>query len=255
MREEYKKTIRKTILLILLAAAGISGISFAWFTLADYTKVSTMKLDITNGSNLRFDVVEHDDIEDYYKTLSVERIRDQVLNERGYDLTVTPLEPVTTSDYVNFTFEKGEAADVNSGVYLEFPLHFMAARDMYVHLTSQNSAGNQDGTAITAQDERLTNALRVCFDVDGEKYIYDPGMSEGAVNDGNGRIFGLNNADAMVYTDNNSLFYLPAFTDQPVTVRIWLEGEDENCVDDIRKMNFTMQFRFAGTDQDNVLVE
>ena len=80
-------------------------------------------------------------------------------------------------------------------------------------------------------------------------------MSEGAVNDGNGRIFGLNNADAMVYTDNNSLFYLPAFTDQPVTVRIWLEGEDENCVDDIRKMNFTMQFRFAGTDQDNVLVE
>ena len=80
MMEEYKKTIRKTILLILLAAAGISGISFAWFTLADYTKVSTMKLDITNGSNLRFDVVEHDDIEDYYKTLSVERIRDQVLN-------------------------------------------------------------------------------------------------------------------------------------------------------------------------------
>ena len=71
MKEEYRNTVRRTVLLLLIAFVGIVGISFAWFTLADFTKVSTMKLDITNGSNLRFDVVAHDDIEDYYKTLSV----------------------------------------------------------------------------------------------------------------------------------------------------------------------------------------
>ena len=255
MMEEYKNTIRRTILLILLAVVGISGISFAWFTLADFTRVSTMKLDITNGSNLRFDVVAHEDIEDYYKTLSVERIRDYVLSDLGYDLTVTPLEPVTTVNYTDFTFEKGDPADVRSGVYVQFPLHFMAAKDMYVHLTSANSPGNEDGTLINAQDARLSNTLRVCFTVNGQNYIYDPGMGEGAMENGYGRVFGLNDAQNMVYTDNNSLFYIPAFTDQEVIVRIWLEGEDEGCVDEIKKMNFTMKFRFAGTDEDNVLVE
>lgn len=255
MMEDYRKTIRKTVLLLLLAVVGISGISFAWFTLADFTRVSTMRLDITNGSNLRFDVVGHEDIEEYYKTLSVERIRDYVLGNHGYDLTTTPLEPVTTVDYSVFTFEKGDPADINSGVYVEFPLHFMAAKDMYVHLTSENSPGNSDGTLVSAEDARLSNALRVCFTVNGQNYIYDPGMGEGSVTDGNGRIFGLNDADNMVYSNDNSLFYIEAFTDQEVRVKIWLEGTDEGCVDDIKKQNFTMKFRFAGTDEDNVLVE
>ena len=163
MMEEYRNTVRKTVLLMMLALVGISGISFAWFTLADFTKLSTMRLDITNGSNLRFDLVAHEDIEDYYKTLSVEQIRDYVLSDHGYDLTTTPLEPVTTADYEHFTFEKGEAADIRSGVYVEFPLHFMAAKDMYVHLTSENSPGNTDGTQISADDPRLVESLRICF--------------------------------------------------------------------------------------------
>ena len=255
MSEEYRNTVRRTVLLLLIAFVGIVGISFAWFTLADFTKVSTMKLDITNGSNLRFDVVAHDGIEDYYKTLSVERIRDYVLGDHGYDLTTTPLQPVTTADCVTYTFEDGEVAGVNTGVYVQFPLHFMAAKDMYVHLTTANSPGNTDGTQITSDDARLTNALRICFTVNGNNYIYSPGMGEGATQTAIGKVFGLNDADTMVYSDNNSLFFIPAFTDQQVDVKIWLEGTDEGCVDDIKKLNFTMKFRFAGTDEDNVLVE
>lgn len=255
MMEEYRNTVRKTVLLMMLALVGISGISFAWFTLADFTKLSTMRLDITNGSNLRFDLVAHEDIEDYYKTLNVEQIRDYVLSDHGYDLTTTPLEPVTTADYEHFTFEKGEAADIRSGVYVEFPLHFMAAKDMYVHLTSENSPGNTDGTQISADDPRLVESLRICFSVNGQNLVYDPGMGEGSIAHGSGRIFGLNDSAGMVYSTSNILFFIPAFTDQEVRVKIWLEGEDESCTDQIRKLNFTMKFRFAGTDEDNVLVE
>lgn len=253
--EDYKKTLRRTIMLVLLLLIGISGISLAWFTMADHTRVSSMSLDITNGSNLRFDVVPHEDIEDYYKTLNIDRIREYVLNNHGYDLTLRSLEPVTTVDYETFTFEKGDIVDVNDGAYLEFPLHFMAAKDMYIHLTAESSNGNDDGTLISADDSKLTNALRVCFSTDGYNYIYNPGMSEGSVEDAYGKMYGLNDENNMVYSDDNRMFFLKAFENKEVRVKIWLEGTDEGCTDDIRKMNFSMKFRFAGTDEDNKLVE
>ena len=50
----------------------------------------------------------------------------------------TPLQPVTTSmTAVTFTYENGTAVvDDKSGAYLEVTLHFMAEKDMVVHLTS-----------------------------------------------------------------------------------------------------------------------
>lgn len=55
-------------------------------------------------------------------------------------METTPLEPVTTSDRQNFTYEDGKnSTGYQPDAYLEFTLHFMAAKDMIVHLTSANS--------------------------------------------------------------------------------------------------------------------
>ena len=48
----------------------------------------------------------------------------------------TLLEPVTTADEEVFTYENGAVVSDTSGAYLTFTLHFMAEKDMLVHLTS-----------------------------------------------------------------------------------------------------------------------
>ena len=72
------------------------------------------------------------------------------------------MKPVTTSDCSTFTFENGSAADAASGVYLEFTLHFMAEKDMIVHLTSANSSSSaEDGTLISSGNSQLPQAMRI----------------------------------------------------------------------------------------------
>ena len=42
---------------------------------------------------------------------------------------------------------------------------------------------------------------------------------------------------------------------KPVKVRIWLEGTDENCTDELRSADYQIQLRFIGTDEDGNLLE
>ena len=58
-------------------------------------------------------------------------------------------------------------------------LHFMAEKDMLVHLTSANSKdGESDGTAVTSKQEKLPEAMRISFTADGKTWVYDPGMGD-----------------------------------------------------------------------------
>ena len=43
--------------------------------------------------------------------------------------------------------------------------------------------------------------------------------------------------------------------DKPVVIRIWLEGTDEACTDDLRDADYSIRLRFAGTDEDGNLLE
>ena len=134
----------------------------AWFSIADNTKVKTMGLDIISDTDLRMDLDPHETIEQYVKTLSFEQIAERMQRDKGFSMAETPLEPVTTVDETVFTFENGNVAESTSGAYLEFSLHFMAAKDMIVHLTSENSSNEtEDGTAIMSWNTNLAQAMRL----------------------------------------------------------------------------------------------
>ena len=70
-----------------------------------------------------------------------------------------------------------------------------------------------------------------------------------------GRLFGLPAGKQMEYHAGNALFSLKKGVDKAVTVRIWLEGTDENCTDEVRDAEFQIQLRFAGTDEQGNLLE
>ena len=41
-------------------------------------------------------------------------------------------------------------------------------------------------------------------------------------------------------------------TAKQVTIRIWIEGEDPQCDDDVQLANLQVQLNFEGTDDNNV---
>lgn len=257
MKQTDKKpgqSLYTSVLLLLLALASVTAATTAWLSLADHTRVRSMALDVTAGNNLRFDLDPHETMEEYTRTLSFESIAARIQDERGFDPALVPLDPVTTNNYVDFSFQNGEAVSVNSGSYLEFTLHFIANRDMIVHLTSENSDLAKDGTAVSSNVPQLPQALRIGF-FDGDTgYIYRPGMDGGSTIVYGAKNFGLPDGDRMVYNQDNAMFFLEAYVNKPIVVRVWLEGEDEACTDEIQNADYQIQLRFEGTDESNNLI-
>ena len=56
----------------------------------------------------------------------------------------------------------------------------------------------------------------------------------------------------MVYSDGTRLFHLDEMKPKKVTIRLWIEGEDPQCNDDVQEANLQVQMSFVGTDNNNV---
>ena len=248
------KTMRKrlltTVLLVLLALVAVTAATVAWFSIADNTRVRSMSLDIITDVDLRMDLDAHSTIDQYVKTLSFESIAQRIQQEKGFSMQETPLDPVTTSDYSVFTYENGSTVDATKGAYLEFTLHFMAEKDMTVHLTSANSGdGTLDGTLISSRNAALPEAMRISFTADGKTWVYDPGMGNTSDSSSGASVFGLPSAETMTTSDDNAMFALKQGVDKPVLVHIWLEGTDPVCTDELRSSDYEIRLRFTGTDE------
>lgn len=247
-----KKLITTSVLLFLLALVSVTAATAAWMTIADRTRVRSMRMDITTGANLRFDLDPHETFEEYVKTLTFEQIAERIKAEKEFDPRETPLTPVTTKDCEKFVLEDG--SDAKTEYYLEFTLHFMATQDMIVHLTTADSDAGGDGTLVSSETAGVPDAIRISFTAE-ETSIYDPGMGGGSTQGEAGRTFGLPSGDTITYNDDNALFSLTAYEDKPVILRLWLEGNDEACTDAIRKADYSIRLRFIGTDENGNLLE
>ena len=224
--------VHTSILLVLLALVSITAATVAWFSIADRTKVRSMSMEITTGVNLRFDLDAHDTFDEYVKTLEFEQIGERIEQEKGFKMSEVPLEPVTTTDYAEFTFENGTVVSPEKGAYLEFTLNFMSTQDMDAYLTTEDSSGKTDGTKIESSNPELPDAMRISFTVDSETIVYDPG-----------------NGDVDI-----RLFSLKKEKNQTVIVHIWIEGTDEACTDALRGADYQISMRFVGKDENgNVL--
>ena len=243
-----RRLLSTSLLLALIALVSVTAATAAWMTIADHTRVNTMRMDVTSGMNLRFDLDAHEEFEDYVKVLTFQDIADRIARDQGFRPEDNPLTPVTTGDCVNFTVENGDAA--KKEFYLDFVLHFMAANDMVVHLTSAGDGGTQ----IISPTPGLPEAMRISFTAE-ETSVYDPGMGGTSMAGYGGKVFGLAAAGSIRYDGTNTLFSLKAGVDKPVAVRVWLEGTDENCTDGLRGAAYSIQLRFVGTDENGNVLE
>ncbi len=154
------------------------------------------------------------DLSQYVKVITNEMIDGYLGSKYNTKLADIKLDPVTTTDGVRLTNRGGTVREPNNKSYLEFECYFIASEPMWVHLTTA---------------------------------VYEPNKA--------GTVNGLNTFDIstpMSYSDSSRLFHLDELTPKKVTVRLWVDGEDPECDDDVQEADLKVAMSFVGTDEQNV---
>ncbi len=248
-----KKRKRLIVLISLLVLLAMTTSTYAWFTVNTFAGVDSLDLHISVSAQLKVSMEDHGtDLDEYVKKITNEMI-DGYLATAGTSLEEILLDPVTSDNGRQYYSQRGVEREPNDRSYLEFECFFIATEDMWVHLTTESTDdGLDDGTRVSTESTGLkadvVNCARVNFDAgDGGMATYEPNRGS--------QVTGLSTFDlpagTMVYSDSTRLFHLNAMEPTKVAIRLWIEGEDPQCDDDVQDAHLAVQLGFIGCDENN----
>ena len=255
--EKLKKRmkLKTTIMIMIIALLAVCTGTLAWFTLNTFSAVNDLEMTIGTGAQLLVSTEDHGtDLSKYVKEITNEMINDYLkksLNDNEASLDKILLDPLTSDKGIDMLTRGGKKREANKGGYLEFPIYFIGTKDMYVHLTSDDTATNKDdGAAVstksTGGQADIIYCPRVSFEENGSTRIWEPNQGSPVAGQST---FDLPNP--MSYTNNTRLFHLDAMKPKKIMVRLWIEGEDPQCDDDVQNAQLTVALCFMGTDENN----
>ena len=218
--KKNKKKLRKRraliVFLSILAILGMSTATFAWFTVNTFAGIDNFELKISMGEDLRVSMENHgSDIKQYVKIIT------NPISKKNSD-------------------------------YLEFECYFIATREMWVHLSTEafedngkRVTGTRVTTASPAPQSDVVKAMRMDFQTASDLATYEPNKGTPVT-----RLttFDLPSG-TMNYSNSNRLFHLDKLTPTKTTIRLWLEGEDPECDNDIQGADLKIQLAFVGCDE------
>lgn len=250
-RAQARVKRRTTFLLSIIAMLVLITSTLAWFTLSNFAAVSDINLKISVAPQLYIDIENRGtDLSLWKKVLTNEMINSYLTSVSAPRMEDQRLDPVTTSNGISFYGEHGGARTANSTSYIEFKVWFIATTDMWVHLSGRNIevAGQQSTTSITTTETgvkaEVVRAIRASFEDNGSAAIWEPNRGTPV----NGQTtFDVSES----FSGDTRLFHLDKLTPKQITVRIWAEGNDPECDDDVQDAELTIQLLFAGTDDTN----
>ena len=246
---------RTTFLLSVIAMLVLITATLAWFTLSNFANVNDITLNISTAPELFLDIENRgtEDLTLWKKTLTNEMVNTYLASVNAPDIEKQLLDPVTTSNGINFFSQHGVARTANSDTYMEFKVWFIATKEMYVHLSGQTvEIGDEQATTSVTTTETgvkadVVNCLRVSFEdesVTGAAPIYEPNKGTAVAGQ---TTFDVSNT----FNNDTRVFHLDAMTPKQITVRIWVEGEDPECDNDVQSANLTLTMLFGGSDENN----
>lgn len=248
------KRLRVIVFVSLITLLSMISSTVAWFTVNTLAGVDSLDMHISVSAQLKVSMENHGtDLTQYEKVITNEMIDSYLRAKSNTTLADLLLDPVTTTDGVTFTNQRGTIREANNRSYLEFECYFIATEDMWVHLTTEGTEpGVDDGTKVTssspAPQAEVVQCTRVDFSTQANgTAIYEPNRGT-PVNGQN--TFDLPSG-AMVYSDSTRIFHLEEMTPTLVTIRLWIDGEDPQCDDDVQSAQLFVQLGFVGCDENN----
>lgn len=255
MNEKVSRHKRKRLIIFISIITLLSMVTttVAWFSVNTFAGVDNLNLNISVSAQLKVGMENYGtDLTRYSKEITNQMI-DSYLAKSNTSLAQTVLDPVTTTDGVRFTNRSGALRQANSRSYLEFQCYFIATEEMWVHLTTESTeVGKNDGTRVTSTSPSPQNEVTQCTRVDfttqtNGTAIYEPNKGTPV----NGQTTFDLPSGTMVYSNSTRLFHLDALTPTLVTIRVWIDGEDPQCDDDVQNANLGIQLGFIGCDNNN----
>lgn len=246
---------RFTFLLSIIAMLVLITATLAWFTLSNFASVNEINLKISTAPQLYLDIENRGtDVTQWKKTLTNEMINTYLTSVNAPKLEDQLLDPVTSSHGITMANRRGTTRPANSDTYLEFKVWFIATTDMWVHLSGQTVTvvDHEATTACTTTDTGakadIVRAVRVSFEDNGSAAIWEP--NKGAA------VAGQTTFDvSQTFSNSTRIFHVDKLTPKQITFRIWLEGEDPECDNDVQEANVTFEMLFGGTDDNNSAFE
>ncbi|MDO5124485.1 MAG: hypothetical protein Q4D44_07480 [Eubacteriales bacterium] len=249
-----KKRKRVIVLVSILTLLSMVTSTYAWFKVNTFSGVDSLDLHISVSAQLKVAMEDYGtDLDRYTKVITNEMINSYLARDNT-NLEEIVLDPVTSNDCRIFRSQRGAERQPNKRSYLEFECFFIATEDMWVHLTTESTDdGMDDGTRVstdsTGPKADVVNCTRVGFDAgDNGVATYEP--NKGA------QVTSLSTFDlpsgTMQYTNSTRLFHLNAMEPTKATIRLWIEGEDPQCDDDVQDAQLSVQLGFIGCDENNV---
>lgn len=297
--KKLKSKAKASLTLLLVAVISISTATYAWFTLSNSTSVQEMVVQVATGTLLRVRpnyLGYTDDIDQYYTELTTEQVNATLQHDFSYKLEDIRLWPLTSGNGYDLYTEsvntvpakRGDGSAPSTRYYLELDLWFMSNSTMHVYLNADDSPDNTiKGTSVTsaatnsAAQQPVQEAARISFtsyqgqgtDVEQVR-IYEPNRNVATNLTGNALADNNNTAAQVTFVElgNNAgtgtengtaapvLFDLQKDVPKHVVIRLWIEGEDPQCVNgvnsvDISKAKLETRLRFCGADDAGNIIE
>lgn len=263
-KKRNRKDIRNAFVMLCVTIAMMSTATFAWFTMTDSPTVQGLKMTAATTGGLEL----KDADEDWRGAITV-------------DSATKELSPVSTFNGGNDSFgspiyTNGEVTDINPINASDLSTKYVAVYDYQiraVNATGETSVGlmggdgSTKGTFITRETaknatENAAYAIRVGFLINNTTWIiYEPNMNgtvgntaKRATNRYTGQSSTVWQKTDGKFTDVNGtasndasgeLFKLPAGAEYPVKMYVWLEGTDDQCVNEIQTDELKGQIQFT----------
>lgn len=240
---------RKTSLVLLfISFMSLVLVTFAWFTISTLANVEKLDMTIGTAPDLRISTENHgSNFKQYVKTVTGAMIDKELTDRFNTTMKDQVLDPVTSSNGRAFKSRSGREMERNKNTFLEFDLYLISTKDLTVHIT--NDADNENrikGTHVSTKETGdkadIVKAVRFSFtNEDGRTIIYEPNKGSAVAGQ---TTFDLSRP--MTYGDANKVCDLKKLTPQKVTVRVWFEGEDPECVNKIQESTMEAILTFGG---------
>lgn len=250
----HKTRKRMIVFVAVITLLSMVTSTVAWFSVNTFAGVNTLDVHISVAAQLKVSMEDHGrDLDKYVKIITNEMIDGYLNSKYQTKLADIILDPVTTTDGVRLTNRRGTVREPNNKSYLEFECYFIATEDMWVHLTTESSDLEGDkGTTVSSDSPAprsdVTQCTRVGFTTDSNgTAVYEPNKA-GSINS----LATFDISRPMTYSDSSRLFHLDQMTPKKVTVKLWVDGEDPQCDDDVQEADLRVALSFVGTDDQNV---
>ena len=241
---------RKTSwILLLISFMCLVMVTFSWFTISTLANVQRLEMKIGTAPDLRISTQNHGgNWDQYVKTVTGAMIDKELTDRFKTTMNDQIMDPVTSSNGTKFYTQHGSERERNDNSFLEFDLYLIANKDLTVHLTSKGEDGSNGikGTSVSTRETGgkadVVRAVRFSFTNEANKtIIWEPNKGTAVAGQST-----FDFANPMVYNNSNKICELKKLVPQKVTVRVWFEGEDPECVNRIQEAAMEAILTFGG---------